>query len=415
MNIVELRAERFKRLSAVEIRPNPQDSVVFVEGKNGQGKSSVLDSIWLALKGAKAQKESGTIKPVKEGERDAVVQLDLGDILVTRKWKDNGRSELFVTSKEGTAFSSPQALLDSLTGPVMFDPLSFSRLDAKEQRRQLLDIIELEEDPDKLDAKRKALYDERTEVNREVRNLKAALSAMPSVPEGTPDREISAVELMDDYNRACDKERIICEKENELDAMRAEVKDVKAKLEAMKKRLELLIEEGKKLAAEVEADKADRPDLDAIRSRIVVAEETNRAVRAKLEQKKQETLIQKAECEADRLTSCISELDRRKDEIFAKAKFPLKGLSLSEEGILYGGIPFSQCSSAEQLRVCVAIGAALNPKIRIMRIADGSLLDSDSMAYIEELARQNDLQIWVERVTDGEGVGFVIEDGTVKL
>ena len=50
MQIVELRAENVKRLSAVTIRPT--GPVVEITGKNEAGKSSVLDSIWMALGGA---------------------------------------------------------------------------------------------------------------------------------------------------------------------------------------------------------------------------------------------------------------------------------------------------------------------------------------------------------------------------
>ena len=52
MKIIEFRAERFKRLSAVDI--TPEGNTVIISGKNGQGKSSVLDAIWLALGGGAA-------------------------------------------------------------------------------------------------------------------------------------------------------------------------------------------------------------------------------------------------------------------------------------------------------------------------------------------------------------------------
>lgn len=50
MKIVKLTAENIKRLKAVEITPT--GALVEVTGKNGQGKSSVLDAIWWALAGA---------------------------------------------------------------------------------------------------------------------------------------------------------------------------------------------------------------------------------------------------------------------------------------------------------------------------------------------------------------------------
>jgi len=81
--------------------------------------------------------------------------------------------------------------------------------------------------------------------------------------------------------------------------------------------------------------------------------------------------------------------------------------------VTYGGIPFDQASSSEQLRVSMSIAMAANPKLRVIRIQDGSLLDDNSMAAIAETAKANDYQIWIERVDDSGKVGIVIEDGRV--
>jgi len=44
MKIISLVAENVKKLVAVEIKPD--GNLVEITGKNGQGKTSVLDSIW---------------------------------------------------------------------------------------------------------------------------------------------------------------------------------------------------------------------------------------------------------------------------------------------------------------------------------------------------------------------------------
>jgi recombinational DNA repair ATPase RecF len=49
LHIVELRSENFARLRAVAIRPD--GPVVQITGRNAQGKTSVLNSIWTCLKG----------------------------------------------------------------------------------------------------------------------------------------------------------------------------------------------------------------------------------------------------------------------------------------------------------------------------------------------------------------------------
>ena len=62
MRIVQFHAENFKRLGLVEI--TPEGNLVTIGGKNGQGKSSVLDAIFVALKG----RAVAPPKPIRAGE-----------------------------------------------------------------------------------------------------------------------------------------------------------------------------------------------------------------------------------------------------------------------------------------------------------------------------------------------------------
>jgi hypothetical protein len=81
--------------------------------------------------------------------------------------------------------------------------------------------------------------------------------------------------------------------------------------------------------------------------------------------------------------------------------------------VLLNGIPFKQASGAEQLRASLAMAIALNPALRVIRIADGSLLDSEGLQLVAEMATKHDCQVWIEVVSDGDGFGFMIEDGEV--
>lgn len=69
---------------------------------------------------------------------------------------------------------------------------------------------------------------------------------------------------------------------------------------------------------------------------------------------------------------------------------------------------------AQQLRASIAIASAMNPKLRVIRVRDGSLLDSDSMALLAGFAEANDMQVWVETVQSGRPGAIVIEDGQVQ-
>src|SRR5688500_9341273 len=120
--VVRLQAESVKRIRAVDI--SPSGAVVTIRGKNAQGKSSVLDSIQYALGG----KGAAPPRVIRDGETEAVVVLELEDLVVERRWSSNDRSTLEVRSKEGAKYSSPQAMLDRLVGDLSFDPLAFLRL-----------------------------------------------------------------------------------------------------------------------------------------------------------------------------------------------------------------------------------------------------------------------------------------------
>ena len=116
----------------------------------------------------------------------------------------------------------------------------------------------------------------------------------------------------------------------------------------------------------------------------------------------------------DSLTEDIASIDQTKADALAAAEFPVEGLAFDESGVLYGGVPFSQASSAEQIRVSLAMAMATSPKLRVIRILDGSLLDAENLALIEGMARDNDYQVWIERVGNADEGAVVIEDGQVQ-
>ena len=189
MKIVKLEAENFKRLVAVEIAPD--GNIVTIGGNNGQGKSSVLDAIWVALAGLSAAPP----KPIRDGEEKAVIKLDLGEYVVTRSFvqKDGERftHNVKVEDAEGRRYPSPQELLNQFMGEVGFDPFDFILKKPEDQAEMLMELVPLSIDLDALEEKDAANFADRTEVNRRVRMLEAELEAIPEqeLPENIPDQE----------------------------------------------------------------------------------------------------------------------------------------------------------------------------------------------------------------------------------
>ena len=116
---------------------------------------------------------------------------------------------------------------------------------------------------------------------------------------------------------------------------------------------------------------------------------------------------------SDSLTEKIDDIDQAKKEALNAATLPIPDISISPDGITYRGIPLSQCSAAEQIRVSVGMGAALNPGLRVLLIQDGSLLDTESRKIIEDLAKEQDMQVWIETVDEAGSSGILITDGEI--
>ncbi|MDN6798154.1 MAG: AAA family ATPase [Propionibacterium sp.] len=404
LRIVRLTAENVKRLKAVEITPD--GDLVTITGRNAQGKSSVLDAIWLALGGGAASK--ATTRPVRDGEDHARVTLDLGELTVTREWKGD-RSTLTVASADGATYNSPQRVLDALVGRLSFDPLAFTRLSAREQRESLLDLVDLNVDLASLDAQRKALYDERTEVGRQGK----AIGDVPPVDETLPSAEQSASDLIAQIRAAEERRRDIDRARADLDLLvkrGTEVTEAIARLQAELHHL------GQQHAAEqVRLDAAPAPaDTAALETQLADVEATNARIRANAAARDKQAAHAALYERYAALGDQISELDQAKARALASATFPVEGLGFDETGVTFKGVPFSQASSAEQIRVSLAMAMALNPTLRVIRILDGSLLDDDSMQMVADAAKEGGYQVWIERVSDPSESAIVIEDGEVS-
>lgn len=401
MKIIELRAENVKRLRAVDITPD--GTLQIVGGRNAQGKSSVLDAIWLALGGGRAAKD--TTRPIRDGEDRASVTVDLGDLKVTRSWTQKGTS-LKVESSDGAQYRSPQAMLDGLVGKLSFDPLEFTRLTAREQRDALLDLVDLDVDMDQLDAQRALLFDQRTEIGRQGKAIGDV-----TVDEGLSAEETSAQKIISKIRAAENNNREVESYREQHDTAEHRCTELAEQIRDLQERLARM-EEDRDAAHKYLLTHA-RDDTSALEAQLATVEKTNAAIRANNQARikaRSRDDLRRAYIE---LGEEIAQLDEVKAQALSAARFPVDGLGFDESGVTYGGVPFSQASSAEQIRVSIAMAMALNPKLRVLRIKDGSLLDEDTLEAIRQQVADNDFQLWLERVGNADEGAVVIEDGEV--
>lgn len=423
-HVLALRASNVKRLEAVEVEPPA--GLVIVGGKNGSGKSSLLDAIWYALGGKTAQR--GTPQPIRDGEDSAQVVVALGDdvdgerLIVERTWRGD-ESTLVVRGADGTRLSSPQAVLDALTGAGAFDPLAFVNLSAREQKETLLTLVDLPFDLVEIAEERQAAYDQRTDRNRELKALDARIAAIPhiDIPDDVPSiadalaaaRDAQTLKFANEQARAAFHRATL-----DHDACLQRLAEAHAAV-AVAEQMEVDAAAVLVVRADVFDNLAPDPDLAAVATAVQDAERFTSARQAKetlgaLEDARRELAAEVVHCE-----EFMAEIDERKARGLAEAVMPYNGLGFGQDdeqhvGITYQGKPFSQASAAEKLRVAAAIAMAGDPKIRVMCIHDGSLLDDDNLAMLAEMAETNQFQVWLEVVGVDGAATIVIEDGQVR-
>lgn len=425
LRILELRASNFKRLVAAWVRPD--GNLIQVTGKNGQGKSSLLDAITAALCG----KDAICSQPIRKGQHQAEIELRLGDqevtLIVRRKFTGDNKTYLTVESKDGAQYRSPQKMLDDLMEARTFDPLAFSRQDAKSQLETLKRLAGL--DFSELDRRRAQLFEERTYVNRSLKELDARMRQFDDIEMEAEPVDVEALVLAQDNMRAQQRanddlrrqvneqsdvviqaERRISRVESEIKELQDRIRSLTAELTAERSELKAQAEQLQVL--EKEASDIVDPDEEPIKQKLREASEHNRRYDAGQQCAMLASELTAKRMKADALTQNLRKIDDQKRQAIADAAMPVEGLGLGDNCVTFNDLPFDQCSAAERLRISAAVGLALNSTLRVMRIEDGSLLDEDNLAALDAFAAENDCQIFLERVSSSEeGVGIVIEDG----
>jgi DNA repair exonuclease SbcCD ATPase subunit len=445
MKISALHVENIKALHTIDFEPGDA-SLIVVGGRNAQGKTSVLDSIAFALGG----KELIDDEPIHRGSRKGKVTVELTNgYRVERTFTARG-GQLKVLPPgnvdAGAPISSPQTRLNEWLGAITFDPLAFSRMKAKDQRELLAGLVGL--DFTELDAKRERAYSARHDANQERHRLEGARTEVEH-HDDVPEEPVDISDLLDEQRQAegewlkvqkleADakterwkaKERqeragqcldLVQSKTRRIEALEEEIEQLRNDLashvgeadEALAQREEHL-DAAASLDVDVQTARDKAPDLEAIRSRIANAEGTNRKVRENGEWVKYTQQIADLNFEADEATATIKAIDEQRKEEIANASYPLKGLAVDDDQVIFQDLPLSQASGAEQLRVSVALGMALNPELKVLLVRDGSLLDDDSLEMVRMMAAENDAQLWLERVGTDAHTTITIEEGEIR-
>lgn len=437
-----LRIKDFKRISLFEATFEATPGVIEIAGKNDSGKSSLTDAFVAVLQQAQSAKGRhlgglGLTQPVRKGQKKAEVEAIIGRFRLEGVWRaESGTKEVKVTTTDGSPMpGTAQKVLDELVGPWAFDPMRFSLLPPKDQFAVLLDLkpvrVKVPGAPGPMtladaDALRDGKFGERTDVNREVKKLRARQDALDAPDPGVPEETESVTDLVKELQQAQATQQNVAEVTAAIndctkreDLLTEEIELLRTKLRGLKEVRESVREEGSNLAGQlVKAGKA-LIDPKPIQQRLATLEDRNNEVLAAREYRSLSKMVAEEELKSKILTDEIEDIDKAKETALASMKFPVPGLKVAraEDGtpqVLFEGIPLQQASQSQRLEVGFAIHVAQDTTCRLARVTEGAFLDADGRKTLDRLSRANEIQTFLELVDAYDDGAIIIEDGQRK-
>jgi hypothetical protein len=303
-------------------------------------------------------------------------------------------------------------------------------------------MVKVDVDLDALTKENEADYATRRIVNREVDTLAAQAAAViysPGLPKETLDEsEIS--QRIEKANRANKElattmelrgtlaenvklaERNVSTSETNINGLTARVE----KLEEELAKLKALLKEAHLIHPQVladlataqqklkEAPSAELIDVQPLNDELADARLANREIAKRERREELERQLAAKRAEAAALGRAMENRDEHRRMAIANAQMPVGGLSFNEDGVLFKGLPLQNLGEAEQIRVSLALAMASNPKLRAVPIGRGESLDDESLALIDQMAEEQDFQIFMAKVDTSGAVGIVLNDGLVE-
>ena len=402
VKINSLEFENVKRIRAVKLEPS-QNGLTVIGGKNGQGKTSVLDTIAWVLGGNKFKPSS----PQREGSvipPSLKITLSNG-LVVERKGKN---SDLKVIDPSGN--KSGQQLLDEFISQLALDLPKFMQSSNKEKADILLKIIGVGDKLYELERKETEKYNERHTIGQ-IKDRKAKFAQeMPNYPD-VPDDIISASELIR-------QQQEILAQNGENQRKRDNLEKIQQKADELSAKIAELNSELTKTLADLEIARQSALFLEdkstaELEKSIEEIEKTNIMVRANLDKERAEEEAKNYEKEYNSLSSEIDAIRTEKYNLLNNADLPLPGLSVENGELTYNGHKWDSMSGSEQLKVSTAIVRKLNPDCGFVLLDKLEQMDTDTLKEFGEWLENENLQVIATRVSTGDECSVIIEDGYV--
>lgn len=410
IKINKLEIENVKRVKAVKMEPTA-NGLTIIGGNNGQGKTSVLDSIAWALGGNKfkpsqAQREGSAIPP------NLHIVMSNG-LIVERKGKN---SDLKVIDPDGN--KAGQNLLDSFIDELALNLPKFMQQSSREKASTLLQIIGVGEQLVLLEKEEQDTYNRRHAIGQIADQKEKFAKEQEYYPEAPKDL-VSASDLIKEQQEILARngenqrkrenlvkiQRLHEEATRNVERLKLELSEAETKLANA---IQDLVTANKSVENLVDESTAE------LEKSITEIDEINRKVRANLDKDKAEEDARGYRAEYEELTEALTDVRKRKAALLDNADLPLAGLSVEDGELIYNGFKWDNMSGSDQLKVATAIVRKLNSNCGFVLLDKLEQMDQESLKEFGDWLEAEGLQAIATRVSTGEECSIIIEDGYVK-
>lgn len=407
LRIASVQIENVKSVKAFHMEPTPL-GLTIVGGKNGQGKTSVLDAIAWVLGGAK----KAPSKAARNGAMsDPSISLTLSNgIRVERKGKN---STLTVIDPMGKR--SGQALLDAFVSEFALDLPKFMDASNRDKAQILLRILGVGDQLAKLDQAEARLYNERHSIGQTASAKAKHAEELPEFPD-VPTEPLSISELIMRQQSTLARNGENQRKREALDHYRLKLDDAARRVELLKQELAAAQENWSTVLADFDNASKSAQDLEdestaELEQQIADFESLNAQIAANAQKQAARDEAEHYQAQYDAKDMEITKLRNERMALLNDSPLPLPGLSVVDGELVYNGQRWDCMSSSEQLRVAVAIVRKLKPECAFVLMDKLEQMDLDTLAEFGAWLTTEGLQVIATRVSTGDECSIIIEDG----
>ncbi|VXC99591.1 hypothetical protein [Sphingobacterium multivorum] len=383
-----------------------------ITGGNNKGKSSFLRSLPDRLK----QTKPDVI--LKEGETEGFAEWELttGEKF---RWQFDSKTKageklIFIT-KENIKTSITKEISERYF-PKGFDIDKFLNDGPQKQREMLQKIVGI--DFTDVDRRYKQAYENRTFANKQ---LEADRQKLKPINEDLPNEPKPYIELqqqlagIDAHNQKYEYvTEGIQEKQSKVTSLENEIlrlKDLISAEEEKIKTLEADIVKGQSWLSVKDNQPKTEEEAAELKSKIDSIIKENEEIEANNKAIEIKSQFDRSEKEAQEADDLVKKIESEKVDMIRNAKLPV-GFGFSDDGVTYLGHSLSKAQlSTSAIYIAALKLAALNiGEVKTLHF-DASYLDKNSLQEIENWAKENDLQLLIERPDfDGGEIEFHLID-----